>query len=213
MDFLPEAIESYALAHSDEEPELLQRLHRETWQKVVMPRMLSGHFQGRLLGLFSKLIQPESILEVGAYTGYSTICLCEGLRPTGRMHTIELNDELNSLQDKYWCEAGLIDRIKRYNGKALDLLPEIDGPFDLVFIDADKTNYAAYYELALPKLRAGGLMLIDNVLWSGKVVESIDKPDADTEALQQLNALIKNDDRVGKLLLPFRDGITAVMKK
>lgn len=212
MDFLPDAIEAYALAHSDDEPELLARLHRETWQKVVMPRMLSGHFQGRLLSFLSKLVGPENILEVGTYTGYSTICLCEGLRPTGRMHTIELNDELNDIQDRYWEESGHRNCIIRYNGKALDILPGINDAFDLIFIDADKVNYDQYYELCLPKLRPGGLMLIDNVLWSGKVLNAPDENDQDTVALRALNEKIKSDERVSKLLLPIRDGIMAMLK-
>lgn len=212
MDFLPADIEQYAIDHSDPEPELLYRLHRETWQKVIMPRMLSGHFQGRLLSFISRLKAPERILEIGAYTGYSAICLCEGLQPNGRLDTIEVNPELAFLQDKYWAEAGLSDRIHRYIGKALDVLPTLEGPYDLVFIDADKENYPAYYELALERTRRGGLLLIDNVLWSGKVTAEAAPNDRETRILQELNNFIAADRRVSKVLLPIRDGVFALIR-
>lgn len=212
MDFLPADIEQYASDHSDPEPELLYRLHRETWQKVIMPRMLSGHFQGRLLSFISRLKAPERILEIGAYTGYSAICLCEGLQPNGRLDTIEVNPELAYLQDKYWAEAGLTDRIQRYIGKALDVLPTLEGPYDLVFIDADKENYPAYYELALERTRSGGLLLIDNVLWSGKVTTTAAPNDRETRILQELNDFIATDQRVSKVLLPIRDGVFALIR-
>lgn len=212
MDFLPEHIERYALDHTEAESDLLYRLHRETWQKVVMPRMLSGHLQGRVLSFLSRLIQPQAILEIGAYTGYSAICLCEGLRPNGRMDTIEINEELNSIQDKYWKEAAIKDRISRYNGNALDVLPTLKTTYDLIFIDADKENYGAYYELCLSKLRIGGLILIDNVLWSGKVTEVAADNDIETKELQALNARIHQDTRVKNLLLPIRDGLMAAIK-
>jgi predicted O-methyltransferase YrrM len=213
MDFLPADIEQYASDHSDPEPELLYRLHRETWQKVIMPRMLSGHFQGRFLSLVSRLKSPQRILEIGAYTGYSAICLCEGLQPGGRLDTIEVNPELAYLQDKYWSEAGLSDRIHRYIGKALDVLPTLDGPYDLVFIDADKENYPAYYELALERTRKGGLLLIDNVLWSGKVTTAAAPNDRETRILQELNDFIATDQRVSKVLLPIRDGVFALIRQ
>lgn len=212
MDFLPEHIEQYALDHSDEESDLLKRLHRETWQKVVMPRMLSGHLQGRLLAMISQMIRPDRILEIGAYTGYSAICLCEGLRPAGRMDTIDSNEELNSIQDKYWAEADLLERIQRFNGAALELIPKMEGPYDLIFIDADKENYGNYYDLCLPLLRPGGVLLIDNVLWSGKVTREAAPNDRETQVLQTLNERIANDQRVSKLLLPIRDGIFIIMK-
>jgi predicted O-methyltransferase YrrM len=212
MDFLPEKISSYVDAHSDAEPDLLYRLHRETWQKVVMPRMLSGHFQGRFLAFLSRLLQPERILEIGSYTGYSAICLCEGLRPNGRMDAVEINPELNSIQDKYWIEAGIRDKITRYNGAAADILPTLDGGYDLIFLDADKENYPIYYEACLNLLRTGGVLLIDNVLWTGKVVEPVTKHDPETKALQALNDTIAQDARVSKLMLPIRDGVFAIMK-
>lgn len=212
MDFLPENISSYVDAHTDAEPELLQRLHRETWQKVIMPRMLSGHFQGRFLAFLSRILQPERILEIGSYTGYSAICLCEGLRPNGRMDAVEINPELNTIQDKYWKEAGIFDKITRYNGPAATILPTLDGGYDLIFLDADKENYPHYYEECLRLLRTGGVLLIDNVLWTGKVVEPVTKHDPETKALQAMNDHIANDARVSKLMLPIRDGIFAVIK-
>lgn len=212
MDFLPEQIERYACEHSDPEPELLYRLHRETWQKVVMPRMLSGHLQGRVLSLLSRLVRPSRILEIGTYTGYSAICLCEGLAPGGRMDTIEINEELNTLQEKYWNEAGLSSVITRYNGRATDVIETLSGLYDVIFIDADKENYGVYYELCLPLLRPGGLILIDNVLWSGKVTHEPAPSDHETIALRALNDRIRDDDRVNKLMLPVRDGIFVVQK-
>lgn len=212
MDFLPAEIEQYALDHSDPEPELLKRLHRETWQKVIMPRMLSGHLQGRLLSFISRLKSPERILEIGTYTGYSAICLCEGLREGGRLDTIEINPELAWLQDKYWSEAGIYERIERYTGDACEILPTLEGPYDLVFIDADKENYPTYYELALERTKPGGLLLIDNVLWSGKVTAEAAPGDRETRALQELNDLIATDPRVSKLLLPIRDGVFALIR-
>ncbi len=213
MDFIPVEIERYSAAHSDPEPELLHRLHRETWQKVIMPRMLSGHFQGRLLSFISRLKSPQRILEIGAYTGYSAICLCEGLQPGGRLDTIEVNPELTYLQDKYWAEAGLTDCINRYIGKAIDILPTLEGPYDIVFIDADKENYPAYYELALERTRPGGLLLIDNVLWSGKVTTEAAPNDRETRILQELNDFIARDPRVSKVMLPIRDGVFAILRQ
>lgn len=212
MDFLPEKISSYVDAHTDAEPEILYRLSRETWQKVVMPRMLSGHFQGRFLAFISRMLQPERILEIGSYTGYSAICLCEGLRPNGRMVVIEINPELNTIQDKYWIEAGIREKITRHNAAASSVLPTLDAGFDLIFLDADKENYPSYYEECLRLLRTGGVLLIDNVLWTGKVVEAVTKHDPETVALQKLNDQIQADPRVSNLLLPLRDGLMAVVK-
>ena len=175
--------------------------------------MLSGHLQGRLLSIFSKMMQPKRILEIGAYTGYSAICFAEGLHPKGRIDTVEINEELNSIQDKYWELSGLKDRIQRFNGKALEVIPTLEDSYDMVFIDADKENYLEYYELILPKVRPGGLILIDNVLWTGKVTEEIKGHDPETKALKALNELIQEDDRVSNILLPVRDGIMMAMKK
>ncbi len=212
MEFLPEHIDRYACDHTEVEPDLLQRLHRETWRKVIMPRMLSGHLQGRFLSFISKMLRPNRILEVGAYTGYSAICLAEGLAEGGIIETIEINEELNTIQDKYWSEAGIDHQVIRHNASAMDVLPTLKNTFDLAFIDADKENYMHYYEMTLPLMRIGGVILIDNVLWSGKVAEEVKGHDPETKVLKELNAFIQTDSRVSNLLIPIRDGIMAVVK-
>jgi len=213
MDFLPEKIEDYILAHSQKEPELLQRLNRETWQKVLQPRMLSGHFQGRVLSMISKLITPKYILEIGTYTGYSALCLAEGLQSDGQLHTIDINEELYDLQRKYFDASGFGAKIFQHTGNASEIIPELDQLFDLVFIDADKSNYPKYLELILPKLKKGGVILSDNVLWSGKVVETIKKEDIDTRALLTYNKLLNEHPALETVLLPVRDGLTISRKK
>ena len=208
MHFLPEKIDDYAVAHSQDEPVLLQELSKETWQKVLAPRMLSGHFQGRLLSMLSKLIRPKSILEIGTYTGYSALCLAEGIHKEGTLHTIDINEELFDLQRKYFDKSRYGHQIKQYIGKALDIIPTIESNFDLVFIDADKSNYVNYFHAIVDKINSGGIILSDNVLWSGKVVEKLDPKDIDTEALLAYNKLLKEDDRIDTILLPIRDGLT-----
>jgi caffeoyl-CoA O-methyltransferase len=213
MEFLPKVIDEYVELHSEPESEVLAELSRETWQKVMIPRMLSGHLQGRILSLFSNLIAPKRILEIGTYTGYSAICLAEGLQDGGELITLELNEELSSIQDKYWGKSNNLDRIKRMIGPALESIDKLEGPFDLVFIDADKENYLNYYEKAIEMIRPNGLILIDNVLWSGKVVEEAESNDKETQILQQLNEVVNNDARVQNVLMPVRDGLMAVRKK
>jgi predicted O-methyltransferase YrrM len=213
MDFLPEDIERYVEAHTQEEPKLLQELTRETWQKVVMPRMLSGHVQGRFLSMITKLMRPERILEIGTYTGYSTLCFAEGLAENGQIDTLELNEELHIIQDKYWKAAGVDRNIRRFYGDAKENLKKLEGPYDLAFIDADKENYDHYYEVVVPLMRPGGLILLDNVLWSGKVTEAPTKHDPETEVLRALNDRIQQDERVENVLLPLRDGIMAARVK
>lgn len=213
MDFLPEDISQYSLEHTEKEPQVLQDLYRETWQKVLMPRMLSGPLQGRVLSMFSKMMQPTRVLEIGAYTGYSALCFAEGLAEDGEVHSIEINKELNVIQDKYWKLAKMENRIKRFNGAALDILPELNDSYDIIFMDADKENYPEYYEHTLRLLRSGGMLLVDNVLWSGKVTSEVKKHDPETKALQELNRIITEDDRVSNVLLPIRDGIMMAMKK
>lgn len=208
MDFLPQKIEDYVIAHSEDEPELLQQLNRETWQKILVPRMLSGHFQGRVLAMLSKLQRPKSILEIGTYTGYSALCLAEGLTANGTLHTIDHNEELLSLQKKYFDKSDYKNQIKQYTGNALDIIPTIGSTFDLVFIDADKSNYINYFNLIIDKMNKGGIILSDNVLWSGKVTEKLDPKDIDTKALIAYNKLLKDDNRVETVLLPIRDGLT-----
>jgi predicted O-methyltransferase YrrM len=213
MHFLPEKLDDYVVAHSQKEPELLQQLSRETWQKVLAPRMLSGHFQGRVLSMVSKLINPKNVLEIGTYTGYSALCLVEGIQPKGKLHTIDTNEELYDLQRKYFDKSGFGNQIIQHTGNALSIIPTIDKTFDLVFIDADKQNYPNYLEIILPKLKSGSVILSDNVLWTGKVIEKIQKGDKDTEALLKYNKMINEHSQLETVLLPIRDGLTLTRVK
>ena len=213
MDFIDEKIENYALANSQPESDILKKLNRETYAKVLMPRMLSGHMQGNVLSMFSKMIQPKQILEIGTYTGYSGICLAQGLQENGKLHTIDINDELESMVRSYIEQAGLANKINFYVGNALSIIPTIKETFDLVFIDADKTNYAAYYDLAFDKVKSGGYIIADNVLWSGKVLDDETNMDPDTKAIHNYNKKIHNDSRVENVLLPVRDGLMIARKK
>ncbi|MFN5318536.1 MAG: O-methyltransferase [Bacteroidia bacterium] len=213
MDFIPQDIARYAEAHSAPEPDLLYRLNRETHLKVMQPRMLSGHLQGRILSMLSKLVRPQRILEIGTYTGYSALCLAEGLSDTGELHTIDNNPERDALVRKYIAEAGFTGRIFPHIGHAADVIQRIDGPFDLVFIDADKSNYSLYYDLVIDRVRSGGLIISDNVLWSGKVVEPVNPKDTDTIALLEYNRKLNHDPRVEVVLLPVRDGLSIARKK
>ncbi|HIB48862.1 MAG TPA: O-methyltransferase [Flavobacteriaceae bacterium] len=208
MDFLPEKIDAYVVAHSQPEPELLQQLTRETWQKVLAPRMLSGHLQGRVLSMLSKLIRPKNILEIGTYTGYSALCLAEGMQNDGALHTIDVNEELYDLQRKYFDASNYAENIIQHTGNALDIIPTLTDDFDIVFIDADKRNYPNYLELLIPKLNTGAVLLSDNVLWSGKVVEAVAADDVDTKALLEYNRLLNEHPKLETVVLPIRDGLT-----
>ena len=208
MNFLPENIDNYAVKHSEDEPELLKELSKETWQKVLIPRMLSGHFQGRILSMLSKLVNPKSILEIGTYTGYSALCLAEGLQKEGVLHTIDKNEELVDFQKKYFDKSDYKYQIKQYLGNALEIIPTIKDTFDLVFIDADKPNYSNYFHAIINKMNKGGVIISDNVLWSGKVVAAIDEKDSSTLEIVKYNTLLKNDNRIETVLLPIRDGLT-----
>ncbi|MEY4594595.1 MAG: hypothetical protein RIQ47_1005 [Bacteroidota bacterium] len=212
MEFLPEDLSRYVEAHSAKEPDHLRSLNRETYSKVLMPRMLSGHLQGRILSMISKMIQPERILEIGTFTGYSALCLAEGLKEGGSLHTIDINDELAPMVQRYIESAGMSNKIHCYWGNALDIIPIFDSSFDLVFIDADKINYLKYYEMVLPKVRAGGWIIADNVLWSGKILDPASKMDADTAALHHFNEIVSHDSRVTAVLLPVRDGLMLLQK-
>lgn len=213
MHFLPEAIDNYVVAHSAKEPELLAKLTRETYQKILQPRMLSGHYQGRILSLISKIKSPKNILEIGTYTGYSALCLAEGLQEKGMLHTIDVNEELYDFQKKYFDASGYKNQITQYLGNAVEIIPEIQEKFDLVFIDADKPNYPAYFELIIEKMNSGGIILSDNVLWSGKVVEPPEPEDESTRALLQYNKVLAEDNRLETVLLPIRDGLTISLVK
>ncbi len=213
MDFLPKAISDYINTHSQEEPELLKALNRETHLKVLMPAMLSGAYQGRVLSMISKLLAPQSILEIGTYTGYSALCLAEGLADDGLIHTIDKNEELTDLQNRYFEKSGYRRQIKQYAGDALQIIPDLDISFDLVFIDADKEDYTTYFNLVIDKLSSGGVILSDNVLWYGKVTEKVDENDLATKALVAYNDMLKKDSRVESIMLPIRDGLTISRKK
>ncbi|MDH3322065.1 MAG: O-methyltransferase [Flavobacteriaceae bacterium] len=208
MEILSEKINDYVKAHSQKEPDLLKALNKETWQKAMIPRMLSGHFQGRVLSMISKLLQPKCILEIGTYTGYSALCLAEGLQKNGVLHTIDRNEELFDLQKKYFDKSDYKNNIQQHLGNALDIIPQLDEKFDLVFIDADKGNYANYFHLIIDKMNPGGVILSDNVLWSGKVTETPEPKDKDTIALIAYNQLLNNDHRIETVLLPIRDGLS-----
>lgn len=208
MHFLSEELENYASQHTEDEPLLLQELNKRTHLNVLQPRMISGHFQGRFLSLLSKMVQPRTILEIGTYTGYATLCLAEGLHPEGVLHTIDIKEELTDLQREFFDRSGYGSQIVQHLGKAADIIPALNTTFDLVFIDADKQNYAHYFDLVIEKMNRGGIILSDNVLWSGKVVEEVKHNDKHTQALMAYNQKIKDDPRVETVLLPIRDGIT-----
>ncbi len=208
MHFIPQELDDYVVAHSQQEPELLQQLTRETYQKILQPRMLSGHYQGRVLSMISKLINPKTILEIGTYTGYSALCLCEGLRKEGKLITIDINEELEWLQSKYFQKSDYKEQIIQKVGDATQIIPSLEEKFDLVFIDADKPNYPLYFEQIIDKMNSGGIILSDNVLWSGKIIEKLDPRDESTKALLHYNKLINEDTRVETLLLAIRDGLT-----
>jgi predicted O-methyltransferase YrrM len=206
--FLPEKIDNYVVAHSQEETKILQELTKETWQKVLNPRMISGTYQGRVLSMISKLIKPKNVLEIGTFTGYSALSIAEGLSENGTIFTIDKNEELEELQQKYFNKSAFKNQIKTYAGKALEIIPAIDEKFDLVFIDADKSNYSNYFHLIIDKMNSGGIILSDNVLWYGKVAEKANEKDIDTLALQAYNTLLNTDKRIETIMLPIRDGLT-----
>ena len=208
MHFISPELELYVEKHSQEEPALLAALQRETFQKIMQPRMLSGHFQGRVLSMISKLVRPVNILEIGTYTGYATLSLAEGMQENGSIDTIDINEELFDIQKKYFDLSPWKDQITQHLGDALDIIPKLDKKFDLVFIDADKDNYLKYFEIIVPIVNKGGIILSDNVLWSGKVLEIPNPKDLSTNVLVEYNKKINTDPRVETVLLPIRDGLT-----
>ncbi|MEZ7515237.1 O-methyltransferase [Flavobacterium frigidarium] len=208
MHFISPELEDYIEQHSEKEPALLAALNKETYQKILLPRMLSGHFQGRVLSMLAKLIRPLNILEIGTYTGYSALCLCEGIQDNGVLHTIDIKEELIDFQRKHFDKSPWGKQIVQHLGEATTIIPTLDIKFDLVFIDADKENYINYFELIVPRMNKGGIILSDNVLWSGKVLEPLNPKDISTKILLEYNALLKNDPRVETVLLPIRDGLT-----
>ncbi|WP_333599408.1 O-methyltransferase [Flavobacterium sp.] len=208
MHFLSEKLDTYVTEHSENEPELLAELNKETHQKILQPRMLSGHFQGRVLSMLSKIIHPTSILEIGTYTGYATLCLAEGLAQNGTIDTLDIEEELVDFQRKYFDRSPWGNQINQHLGDALEIIPTLNKKYDLVFIDADKENYINYFHLIVPMMNKGGIILSDNVLWSGKVVEELKAGDLATKILLEYNQLLKEDARVETVLLPIRDGLT-----
>ncbi|MDY4526318.1 MAG: class I SAM-dependent methyltransferase [Parabacteroides sp.] len=206
-------IEEYILSHSDDEGALLKALERDAHVNLLRPRMLSGHLQGRILKIFCRMMQPRRVLEIGTYTGYATLCLAEGLPEDGLVHTLEINDEMEDFIFKYLNQSPLQEKIRVHFGDAMEIIPQLDEQFDLVFIDADKRLYSAYYDLVFPKVRAGGLILADNTLWDGKVVETIPASDKQSLGILAFNEKIKQDERVEKVILPLRDGLTMIWKK
>ena len=210
MEVIHPELQNYSELHTTEESALLKKINRDTHSMVMKPRMLSGHMQGRFLSLISKMIKPKTILEIGTYTGYSALCLAEGLTSDGTIITIDVNEELENRVRGYFNESAYKNQIDFKIGNAKQIIPELPGPFDLVFIDADKANYAVYYDLVIDKIQSGGFILADNVLWSGKVIDA--KPDKDTLTILAFNDKVHNDARVENVLLPIRDGITLIRK-
>ena len=211
-DIVNNKIEDYIRKNSSKEPKILKDLNKETYLKVLNPRMLSGHLQGRFLSIITKLIKPKKILEIGTYTGYSAICMAEGLIENGIIHTIDINEELISIQNKYFAKSKCNNSIIQHVGDARNIIKSINEKFDLVFLDADKENYIEYYELVIEKVRKGGLIIADNVLWTGKVVEPEKDDDELTQYLIDFNKMINEDDRVENIILPLRDGLNIILK-
>jgi caffeoyl-CoA O-methyltransferase len=212
MEFIDEKIEGYALAHSQPESDVLRKLNRETHLKVLSPRMLSGHLQGNFLSMISKMIQPRQILEIGTYTGYSAICLAQGLQAGGKLHTIDNNEQLEKMTRSFFEQAGLTNTIHYHVADALELIPTLNEQFDIVFIDADKRNYSNYYDLVFDKVRPGGYIIADNVLWSGKVLDTEKNNDQDTVLIHEFNKKVHSDPRVEHQLIPIRDGLMIARK-
>ena len=213
MHFISEKLDDYVVKHSEDEPSLLKALTRETYQKILQPRMLSGHYQGRVLSVLSKLIRPKVVLEIGTFTGYSALCLAEGLSQGGVLHTIDINEELVDFQRRYFEKSDYGSQIFQHLGSAIDIIPKLDTHFDLVFMDADKPNYINYFHQIIDKLNPGGVILSDNVLWSGKVIETLDLNDTSTQIVLEYNKLLKEDQRLETVLLPIRDGLTVSIRK
>ncbi len=211
MHFFPESLERYVEEHTTTESELLRQLNRETQARIYMPQMLSGHLQGQLLRMISLLVRPKNILEIGTFTGYSAICMSEGLQEDGILYTIDINEELKEMAERYFEQAGIRDKIDYRIGNATDIIPELNVSFDLVFIDADKINYTKYYELVFDRVNSGGVILADNVLWSGKIIEPV--RDDETNALMAFNDRVQQDHRVDNVLITQRDGLMMIRKK
>ena len=212
MNYINEHLEDYIIKHSQQEPRILKDLNRETNLKVLQPRMISGAHQGRLLSIISKIISPTKILEIGTFTGYSTLCLSEGLTKGGRIHTVDINEELYDFQNKYFKKSPFNDNIIQHLGNALEVIPTMDNNFDLIFLDADKNNYPEYLDVLISKLKIGGVLLSDNVLWDGKVLNPISEKDISTKAIVKYNKLLSQREDMDTVILPIRDGLTISRK-
>ncbi len=212
MEFIDSALDKYVCDHSENEPQTLQELNRKTHLSVLQPRMLSGHFQGRVLSMLSHMIRPRRVLEIGTYTGYSALCFAEGLIEDGKVITIDVNEELEDLVREYISKSGMENKIEYHIADAIQLIPELDDEFDIVFIDADKKNYCNYYDLVFDKVKKGGYIIADNVLWSGKVLEEYDSLDRETKIIMDYNRKVHEDARVQEVLLPIRDGLMVARK-
>lgn len=213
MEFLPAEIEEYAIRHTKPESAILEKLNRETWANVLRPRMLSGHLQGKILETFSYMMKPKRILEVGTYTGYSAICLAQGMKDGGKLFTIDINDEISHIAKKYIAASNLVDKIDFRVGDAVEIIPKLNEQWDLVFIDADKENYYTYFELVIDQVVPGGFIIADNVLWSGKVLDNYSTLDEETRSLVDFSNKVQQDDRVDNVLFPVRDGLMVIRKK
>tara|TARA_B100000886_G_scaffold277736_1_gene201720 strand:+ start:302 stop:946 length:645 start_codon:yes stop_codon:yes gene_type:complete len=211
-NFIDKKIFDYTLSKSSDEPEILKELNRETHLKILNPRMLSGNYQGRILSMISKIIRPRSILEIGTYTGYSTICFAEGLRDDGFIHTIDHNEELIDIQNKYFNKAGISKKVIQYLGDATKIIDKLNVEFDLVFLDADKENYPVYFDLIIDKVKSGGIIIADNILWSGKILNKVEDDDLATKSILEFNEKMNLDKRVETLILPVRDGLSFIRK-
>ena len=210
---IDQLLENYIFSHSVEEDPVLKKLYRATYLRLVNGRMCSGHLQGTVLTLLSRLISPKRILEIGTYTGYSAICLAKGLAPGGVLHTIEINDELESMAAEYFVESGMRDRIVQYIGDATEILPKLQEQYELAFLDGDKRQYLQHYQMIIPKIPVGGLIIADNTLWGGKVVGKIARNDEQTISILEFNDFVRDDARVEATILPIRDGMTLIRKK
>lgn len=212
MNFLDPKLDNYVVEHTENEPNALAQLNRKTWLEILNPRMLAGHFQGRVLSMLSHMIQPKNVLEIGTFTGYSAICWAEGLATNGIIHTIDINEELEDLAKEYAEKSGCKEQITYHIGNALDIIPTIDLEWDLVFLDADKSNYSNYYDLVFDRVKPGGYIIADNVLWNGKVIDESTWEEIDTKAILEFNKKIREDPRVQNVLFPIRDGLMIARK-
>lgn len=212
MNFLDEKLDKYVVEHTETEPKHLAELNRKTWMEILNPRMIAGHFQGRVLSMLSHMIQPKNILEIGTFTGYSAICWGEGLVENGEIHTIDINEELETLAQSYVNKSGLSEQVHFHIGNAIDIIPTLKKEWDIVFLDADKANYTNYYNLVFENVKKGGYIIADNVLWNGKVIDKKTWEEVDTEAILAFNKMVQEDDRVQNVLFPIRDGLMVIRK-